>query len=171
MLIAALAAAAWYLLRHQATEEERLLQHAIVSLRARLGIELRNGFALNTEQAETAGAALWRACCHWQWRGCKRRDAERIVIQRTYMEAAARLELRDDFDVHHLDAFCLCLECASDHDAHNFRVPLKAGVSHASPHEEMCCWILEEKTHPPLRSSIKLHVLTLYHSNDPYLIS
>lgn len=138
VLIAAVAAAAWYLLRHPETEEERLLQCTIKSLRARLGIELRNGFALNTEQTETAGAALWRAC----WRS-RRRDLELIVIQRTYMEAAARLELRDDFDVHHLDAFCLCLECASDHEARKFSVSLKAAENRATPYEELCRWILE----------------------------
>jgi hypothetical protein len=145
VLIAALATAAWYLLRHKATEEELLLQCAITSLRVRFGIELRNGFTLNTEQTETAGAALWRVC----WRG-NRCDAERIVIQRTYMEAAARLELRDDFDVHHFDAFCLCLECASDAEARHFNVPLKATENRATPYEKLCSWILEAIPYNPI---------------------
>mmetsp|Transcript_14218 Transcript_14218/g.30377 ORF Transcript_14218/g.30377 Transcript_14218/m.30377 type:complete len:1807 (+) Transcript_14218:1506-6926(+) len=115
----------WRMMQKYENEEEKLLQITMATLRSRLGIELRDGYALNTEPAGRC-----------------------IVLQRGYLEAAARLDLLQDFDVHQLDAFCLCLECG--------RIPLAhssgAGSMNTtrprnkSPYDKACDWILEVST-------------------------
>jgi hypothetical protein len=41
-----------------------------------------------------------------------------IYVQKTYMDAAVRLaQFRDDFDIKHLDAFCICIQGAAQQGA------------------------------------------------------
>ena len=76
------------------TEDEKVIKRTARQLRAKLKIRQKDGFILSSERAP-----LWR------------RQVSFTVIQTTHMEAAARFSrLRDDFDIKHLDNFCLCLQ-------------------------------------------------------------
>ncbi len=112
----------WMMMQRSETEEEKLLKMTMTTLRSRLGIELRDGYALNTEPAGRC-----------------------VVLQRGYMEAAARLDLLQDFDVHQLDAFCLCLECGRIPMAHSSGEGSMKSTSpgNVSPYDRACDWILQ----------------------------
>ena len=82
------------------SKDERVMMREIRNLRAALGICRRDGFILSSERAP-----IWR------------RQESYTVIQAAHMEAAARFsQLRDDFDIKHLDAFCACLQNSGKED-------------------------------------------------------
>ena len=77
-------------------------------LRQRLGISLQHKFALSTEQIP-----IW----------CK--QSSFTILQAEHFNAAVRLDcLREDFDIKHIDGFCMALRGTSSYD-------------------RICDWILE----------------------------
>jgi hypothetical protein len=103
------------------SQEERQLREGIAALRIRLGITLAQGFPLSSEHSL---ALNWG----WRWR------EQHTVVQHSYIEAAARLSLFMDFDIHKFDAFCLCLQCSGAMgDADDYPAPYRA----------LCSWLLD----------------------------
>ena len=111
-----------YFLQHE-LPEERKLKKAINDLRIRLHITAADGFFLPSERSR---GFSW--VCH---RGRK----QPMVIQQSFVEAAARLSLFQDFDIHQFDAFCLCLRCS--------RGSYDDGDSAPSEYFALCDWLLD----------------------------
>ena len=77
--------------------DDMLIPQTVLSLRKQLMIRQSDGFLLSTERAP-----IWR------------KQQSFTIIQKQHLEAAARLTLfREDFDVKHVDGFCLCLQSTS----------------------------------------------------------
>ena len=108
------------------SQEERQLREGIVALRIRLGITLNDGFPLSSEHS---------LALNWTWH----RRKYHTIVQHSYMEAAARLSLFLDFDVHKFDAFCLCLQCS---DANNYRMGDEVDDFPAA-YRALCSWLLD----------------------------
>ncbi len=110
--------------RHEQLDERQLKQ-AIAELRLRLRITSSDGYFLTSERS----SVLMSLRQQWQ----KRRS---VVIQRSFVEAAARLSLFQDFDTHQFDAFCICLRCSRGDD----------GSVHGTEPPEyyaLCDWLLD----------------------------
>ena len=101
--------------------ETRILRLKIAEIRSRLKIERRDGYILQNEYVPLFA------------------DMQSIVfINRSYIEAAAKIELHQDFDVLHFDALCNCLEFEGKPAA---RLNIMAEV--ASPqYDALCNWLL-----------------------------
>jgi hypothetical protein len=110
--------------RHE-QPDERQLKQAIAELRVRLRITAVDGYLLTSERSNV----FWSLRQQWQ----KRRS---VVIQRSFVEAAARLLLFQDFDIHQFDAFCICLRCSREGDE---------SVHDTAPPEyhALCDWLLD----------------------------
>ena len=80
----------------QVTDEERRFRSTIYRIRKRLRILPKDGFLLGSDTV-------------WFW--SRSRSRETTHLRQGHCEAAARLELMQDYDIHQFDAFCLCLEC------------------------------------------------------------
>ena len=157
LLTAVTVAVMWQMFKRSETDEERLLKQTVEGLRARLGIKLGDGFLLSNEQIGRMGAKKARQVLgYWPWERKQAQVIEPVVIQLGYMEAAARLALLQDFDVHQLDAFCLCLEYGCVSRPFNTISPangsvLYSGKHHRSslsagpkrPYDLACDWIVE----------------------------
>ena len=95
----------------------------------------RNGFVLSSEPVP------------WSWR---QRDI--VHVQKSNVEAAARLALYQDFDVKQLNAFCLCIEGerrvrqAPGDGSFAFRRSSGSVESAGEPYELFCDLILEVST-------------------------
>jgi hypothetical protein len=92
LCIAAVAGMWWWRSnQQQESEEERALRRAMDSLRIRLGIQLCDGFAVGSEATTRGGNKPgWSAAA-----ACKEsRQRGVVMIQRSCLEAAGRLELR-----------------------------------------------------------------------------
>ena len=85
-LFCTLIIAAIFLLRRVESEEEHILRRAMEELRVRLRISKSNSFLLSTESSFTA----FLSNCVFPWSG---HHNEITIIQRCYLEAAARLAL------------------------------------------------------------------------------
>jgi predicted outer membrane repeat protein len=81
------------LMRDTSSPEEIRLKMAVLGLRKKLGILREDGFILSSESVP------------WFWRG-----REVVHLQRSHVEAGARMCLYQPFDTNQFDAFCLCLE-------------------------------------------------------------
>ncbi len=108
------------------SQEERQLREAISALRIRLGITLNQGFPLSSEHS---------LALNWVWR----RQEQHTIVQHSYIEAAARLLLFLDFDIHKFDAFCLCLQCSG---VSNYRMGDDVDDCPA-PYRALCSWMLD----------------------------
>jgi hypothetical protein len=116
----------YILSRHQQeSPEEQQLKKAIVDLRLRLQITAADGFLLTSERNSGLSLVCWR----WQTK-------QPVIIQRSFVEAAARLSLFQDFDIHQLDAFCICLRCSRGENEN---------LEHSAPpvYYALCDWLLE----------------------------
>jgi hypothetical protein len=92
LCIAAVAGMWWWRANQQhESEEERALRRAMDALRTRLGIHLCDGFAVGSEATTRGGNKQgWSAAA-----ACKESKQRGVVmIQRSCLEAAGRLELR-----------------------------------------------------------------------------
>jgi hypothetical protein len=110
----------------QLSQEERQLREEIAALRLRLGITLTQGFPLSSEHS---------LALNWAWR----RREQHTIVQHSYIEAAARLSLFLDFDIHKFDAFCLCLQCSG---ANNYRMG-DALDDYPAVYRALCTWLLD----------------------------
>jgi hypothetical protein len=112
--------------RRRESDEERRIRSGIMALRTRLGITKAKGFLVSSEHS---------LALNWMWY----RQEQRIIIQHSYIEAATRLSLFLDFDVHKFDAFCLSIQC-SDRDGDD-----GYGGIESSPvaYQALCEWVLE----------------------------
>jgi hypothetical protein len=112
--------------RSSESPEERQLKTTIVELRTRLRITAADGFLLTSERSSGFSAS----CQHWH-------RSPPVVIQRSFVESAARLSLFQDFDIHQFDAFCICLRCSrgiGDENAENSAPP---------EYYALCDWLLD----------------------------
>jgi hypothetical protein len=73
-------------------EDERLLRRAVAALRAQLGVTARDGFLVGSERPPF-----------------RLQQVEMRALPREGVEAAGRLALRLEYDVGHLDVFCLAI--------------------------------------------------------------
>ena len=85
--------AIWLSMRGKESDEDRILRHTVIKIRQELKISKKDGYFLGSERPSF-------------WTGSK----EALFLRRNHLEAAARLELGQDFDVALFDAFCLSLE-------------------------------------------------------------
>ena len=126
--------------RRPEAEEERNLDLAVKKLRIRLRITRSDGFLLSTERLP--------------WWGSARRF---VVLQLQLVEAAARIELLQDFDLNHFNALCVFLEGDRERSSptrffRNGRISISS-LEHedlAPPprlktpqHEALCDWIVD----------------------------
>ena len=113
----------WYFLANRRIEsaEERQLRQSITALRNKLGITVSNGFSLTSEHNNLRTMM------------CLRQQQSVTVLQHSYVEAAARLSLFQDFEVYKLDAFCLCLQCSCPSDQ----------LDSSPIYQALCNWFLE----------------------------
>ena len=111
--------------RHEQLDERQLKQ-AIAELRVRLRITAVDGYLLTSERSNVFLGL------RQQWQ--KRRS---VIIQRSFVEAAARLLLFQDFDIHQFDAFCICLRCSrgGDESVHDTTAPPE--------YYTLCDWLLD----------------------------
>mmetsp|Transcript_4921 Transcript_4921/g.10911 ORF Transcript_4921/g.10911 Transcript_4921/m.10911 type:complete len:912 (+) Transcript_4921:5124-7859(+) len=109
--------------RRSQPPEERQLKTAVAELRTRLCITAADGFMLTSERSRSASAV----CEHLR---------QPVIIQRSFVEAAARLSLFQDFDIHQFDAFCICLQCSSGGDENTAN-------SVPPAYYALCDWLLE----------------------------
>ena len=109
--------------------EERLLKRAIAKLRVELGITAADGFLLTSERSRGLSAV----CFSWQRR-------QPVFLQRSFVEAAARLSMFHDFDIHQFDAFCICLRCSTGDN----ETPYESANACATPaYSALCDWLLD----------------------------
>jgi hypothetical protein len=87
--------AIWLSMRSKESSEELILRLAVTKIRQELKITKKDGYFLGSERPSYSS-----------WTGTK----EALFLRRNHLEAAARLELGQDFDVSLFDAFCLSLE-------------------------------------------------------------
>ena len=80
-------------MRKHETDEERALRLKVVAIRNELHLRAKDGFYLTSERPSFF-----------------HRGDEAVFCRRSHVEAAARLALGQDFEVHLFDAFCLELE-------------------------------------------------------------
>jgi hypothetical protein len=97
------------LLRKGESDEDRLLRLTMERLRGRFRITHADGYIVGA-----ASRLSWSS----------HRDC--TVIQRSHLEAAARLALLQDFDVNQFDALCLCLECGGPAPLERWTRPYRA---------------------------------------------
>ncbi len=109
--------------RHE-PPEERKLKKAIAELRMKLRITAADGFLLSSDRSRGFSVS----CQQWQ-RG------QPVFIQRTFMEAAARLSMFQDFDIHQFDAFCIFLRCSRGDNEGSER-------SATPEYDALCNWLL-----------------------------
>jgi hypothetical protein len=112
--------------RSRISPEERQLKATIAELRTRLRITAADGFLLTSER----NSGVTAVCQHWHRRSP-------VVIQRSFVESAARLSLFQDFDVYQFDAFCICLRCSKSNNdsAENSSLPPE--------YYALCDWLLD----------------------------
>ena len=109
--------------RHE-PPEERLLNRAIAKLRVELGITAEDGFLLTSEH----GRGIM-AVCSWQRK-------PPVFLQRSFVEAAARLSMLQEFDMHQFDAFCTCLRCSTGEN--------ELSENSVTPaYSALCNWLLD----------------------------
>jgi hypothetical protein len=108
--------------RKRISPDELQLEQAITDLRMSLHITAADGFLLTSERSAI------RPYLHLD-----RKKA--VVIQRSFVEAAARLSLFQDFDTHQFDAFCICLRCSNGEDEREDSVPPE--------YYALCSWLLD----------------------------
>ena len=83
----------WVSLRKHETDEEKTLRLRIVAIRKELQIQAKDGFYLTSERPSFFHGG-----------------DEAVFCRQSHIEAAARLALGQDFEVHLFDAFCMDLE-------------------------------------------------------------
>ena len=95
LLFTATCGTMWILRSYQKkeSEEERVLEQKIGQIREDLQIRIKDGYFLGSERP-----SFWN------------RKREMVLLRRSHLEAAARLALSQEYDVHLFDAFCLSLE-------------------------------------------------------------
>jgi hypothetical protein len=126
LLVLLIMALYFFVFNRPVSEEERQLREGIAALRIKLGITWNEGFSLSSEHSLTL---------NWVWR----RQEQYTIVQHSYIEAAARLLLFLDFDVHKFDAFCLCLQCSG---ANNFS--MGGDIDDCpTPYRALCSWMLD----------------------------
>ncbi len=109
--------------RHE-PPEERQMKKATAKLRNELCITAADGFLLTSERRSLS--AVFAA---WQ-------RSQPVYLQRSFVEAAARLSMFQDFDLHQFDAFCICLRCGTRDD--------ESPENSATPaYSAMCDWLLD----------------------------
>ena len=91
MVLSTLAVSLWCLNRKSETATERQLRIKVTEIRRALKITWKDGYAVGSE-----GQTLFRRRVY-------------IYLSRAQIEAAANLEMMQDFDVSQFDALCLCL--------------------------------------------------------------
>jgi hypothetical protein len=103
--------------------EERQLRLAVDALRKRLEICKEHGYLLSSEKRFIFHPSVTHG-----------------YIRQTYAEAAARLWLGQDFDLHQFDLFCLCLEeaAAGSTEGRSFLRRLQS-----DRYALLCQWLLE----------------------------
>jgi hypothetical protein len=108
----------------QKSKEEKDLDAAMSTLRVRLKIGKADGFVLHTERVSFLADTKFL-----------------VFINKSYLEAAARIALSDDFNLLHFDALCNTLEC------HNSNSKAErgsgSGKDASAQYEALCDWILE----------------------------
>jgi hypothetical protein len=102
--------------------EARNLRLKIAEIRSRLRIQRRDGYILQNEHVPLFANMK-----------------SKVFINKSYIEAAAKIELHQDFDVLHFDALCNCLEFEGGPAA---RLDIIAGVS-SPQYDALCTWLLE----------------------------
>jgi hypothetical protein len=116
LLLGALALVLAYMYFTRSEEADQALMAKMIELRVMLGITRQHGFVLGSERAP-----LWR----------RREDI--TFMQRSFMEAAGRLALFQDFDVTLFDNFCVCVKSSSRRGWKENRVQ----------YGRLCEWLLE----------------------------
>ncbi len=111
--------------RQHEPPEERLLKKATAKLRIELGITAADGFLLTSERSR----GLLAVCSSWQRR-------QPVFLQRSFVEAAARLSMFQDFDIHQFDAFCICLRCSTGDNE-------SAETCVTPAYSALCDWLLD----------------------------
>ena len=123
LLLTAMAVAYSFVNSRHKSDDEKELDSAVTAFRARLRINKVDGFVLHTERVSLLADTKFL-----------------VFINKSYVEAAARIALSEDFNLLHFDALCNCLECHSS----NIGVGTGNGGKYGSPqYEALCAWILE----------------------------
>ena len=108
--------------RKRILPEELQLEQAIAELRMSLQITAADGFLLSSERS------AYRPYLHLERKKI-------VVIQRSFVEAAARLSLFQNFDTHQFDAFCICLRCSNGDSEREDSIPPEYCA--------LCSWLLD----------------------------
>jgi hypothetical protein len=111
--------------RQHETPEELQLKKAISGLRIKLGITAADGFLLTSERSRGLSGLFQPGKCQ---------NRRYVIIQPSFVEAAARLSLFQQFDIHQFDAFCICLRCTSSSDNEDSAPP---------EYYALCDWLLD----------------------------
>ena len=85
----------YFALRQRTDPEEIQIVEAANRLRVKLAITKRDGFLVGAE------GGYFSSLMQWQ---------QMVIIRTPFMDAAARLSLYKDFDVHHFDVLCAYLQ-------------------------------------------------------------
>ena len=114
--------------RQHEPPEERQLKKAVANLRIKLCITAADGFFLTSERSKGRFAVF----STWHRR-------QPVNLRRSFVEAAAKLSMLEDFDVHQFDAFCICLRCNTGEDeSSEISAETPAGAYSA-----LCNWLLD----------------------------
>ncbi len=116
LLLGALVLFLVYMYVSRSEQADQALTAKMIELRVKLGITRQHGFVLGSERAP-----IWR----------RREDI--TFMQMSFMEAAGRLALFQDFDVNLFDNFCVCVKSSS-------RLKSKESRLH---YDSLCEWLLE----------------------------
>jgi hypothetical protein len=115
LLLGVLALVLAYMYFTRSEEADQALMAKMIELRRMLGITRQHGFVLSSERIP-----LWR----------RREDI--TFMQKSFMEAAGRLALFQDFDVTLFDNFCVCVKSSS-----------RMGRESREHYDRLCEWLLE----------------------------
>ncbi len=112
----------WSLTRRRIENRDRIaLQTKVSEIRSKLFIDKKHGFILQNERTPFL----------------KRKNL--VFMNNLYVEAAARIDMKIDFDIRHFDAFCHCFE--SDIVSLQSEKVLMNYVS-SPQYEALCSWLL-----------------------------
>jgi hypothetical protein len=113
--------------RRREPPEERQLKEAIAKLRIALCITPADGFLLTSERSRGLLAIFPTL-----------QMKQPVFLQRSFVEAAARLSMFQEFDVQQFDAFCICLQYGTG-DIKSSETSARATPAYSA----LCNWLLD----------------------------
>ena len=113
--------------RRREPPEERQLKQAIAKLRIALCVTPADGFLLTSERSRGLFAVFPTL-----------KMKQPVFLQRSFVEAAARLSMFQEFDVQQFDAFCICLQYGT-RDIKSSETSTRATPAYNA----LCNWLLD----------------------------